>query len=138
MGFKENMKDWGGASLTFLSEDGERVVFMVVADPVLIEGKYGRTATKRIGIPCVTEEGFSLLTVGMRVGRRLAKHEGAFDDRVFELIRHGETGDTNTRYVLKVLEDPDVFATLSALAEQPIDPEELAESIEEATKLANS
>ena len=138
MGFKENMKEWGGASLTFLSEDGERVVFMVVADPVLIEGKYGRTATKRIGIPCVTEEGFSLLTVGMRVGRRLAKHTEAFDTRVFEIVRHGEQGDTNTRYVLTVLEDPDVYDTLAPLASVPVDPEELAESIDEATKLANS
>ncbi len=138
MTFRESMKDWGGASLTFLSDDGERVVFMVVDEPVLIEGKYGRTGTKRIGVPIVTVEGFSLLTVGMRVGRRLAKYEEVFATKVFELIRAGEPGDTNTSYALTVLEEPDTLATLSEIAKQPIEPDELKDAIAEAIRLANS
>jgi len=132
------MKEWGGASLTFLSEDGERVVFMVVGEPVLIEGKFGRTMTKRIGVPIVTIEGFSLLTVGMRVGRRLAKHEDCFRQRVFELVRNGEPGDKNTSYALTVIEEPDMLDTLTKIAEQPIDKAELKDAIDEAIRLANS
>ena len=100
MSWKEQMKEFGGADVAFLSEDGEIVTFVVVGEPQLIEGKYQKQDTKRIGIPCVTIEGFQLLVIGMRVGRRLSKHEEHFHEYAFELIRHGEAGDTKATYEL--------------------------------------
>jgi len=94
------MKEFGGADVAFLSEDGEIVTFVVVGEPQLIEGKYQKQDTKRIGIPCVTIEGFQLLVVGMRIGRRLSKSEDNFKVWAFELIRHGEAGDTKATYEL--------------------------------------
>ena len=117
--------------------DGERCVFMVAGDPVLILGKFKHKDTKRIGVPVVTIEGFSLLTVGMRVARRLCKYDKKFGDTVFELIRHGGEGDTGTVYELNAIDDGNTFTRLSAMVKVGIDPDELKASIEEATKLAN-
>ena len=36
--WKEKMKDWGGGDLTFLSSDGEVIMFVVVDEPQLLHG----------------------------------------------------------------------------------------------------
>lgn len=137
MSWKDKAREWGGGDITFLSEDGECITFAVVGEPELIVGKFGKAQTKRAGIPVVTIEGYTLLIVGMRIFRKLAKHCDGFDSKVFEIVRHGESGDTNTKYEFSVVEDPGVIETILEIAAKPIDPDEIAASIEAATSAAN-
>lgn len=136
MSWKERMKEFGGADVAFLSEDGEMITFVVVGEPCLIEGKYQKQDTKRIGVPCVTIEGFQLLIVGMRVGRRLSKHEEHFAKQAFELIRHGEPGDTHAKYELKRTEDAELEKQLIATAKGKNFTVEIDEAIESAKEIA--
>lgn len=136
MGWREKMKEFGGADVGFLSEDGELITFVVVGDPQLIEGKYQKQDTKRIGVPCVTIEGFQLLIVGMRVGRRLSKHEDHFAKQAFELIRHGEPGDTHARYELARTQDAELEKQLIATAKAGDFKAEILEAVESAREIA--
>jgi len=116
MSWKERMKEFGGADVSFLSEDGEIVTLVVVGEPELIEGKYQKQDTKRIGIPCVTIEGFQLLVIGMRVARRLSKHEDHYAEYAFEIIRHGIAGDTKATYELNRTQNTELEKKLLAMA----------------------
>ena len=136
MGFKEKMKELGGAALSFLTEDGECLEFMVAGDPELIEGKYKGKDTSRIGIPIFTLEGFSLLVIGKRVARRLAKYEKQFPTTVFLLIRHGESRSTDTTYELSIIDDKERVSKMQAIAKIGIDPDELKEAIASAREVA--
>lgn len=136
MSWKERMKEFGGADVAFLSEDGEMITFVVVGEPCLIEGKYQKQDTKRIGVPCVTIEGFQLLVVGMRVGRRLSKHEDVLHKQAFELIRHGEPNDSHAKYELKRTEDAELEKQLLAAAKGKDFKAEIAEAVESAQEIA--
>jgi len=130
------MKVFGGADVAFLSEDGEIVTFVVVGEPQLIEGKYQKQDTKRIGIPCVTIEGFQLLIVGMRVGRRLSKAEAMFKVFAFELIRHGEAGDTKATYELNRTGNTDLEKKLLASVSDTGYATEIEEAVTSAREIA--
>lgn len=108
MSWKDKMKDWGGGDLSFLSEDGEIVTFVIVGEPFLIVGRFKGNVTERVGCPVVTSDGFSLLVVGKRVARRLSKHEKHFLKQAFDLIRHGTAGDTKTTYELARCDQPEI------------------------------
>lgn len=136
MSFKEKMKQFGGAALSFLTEDGECLEFMVAGDPELIEGKYKGKDTARIGIPIFTTEGFSLLVIGKRVARRLAKYEKQFPTVVFLLIRHGESRSTDTIYELSTIADKERVAKFIEVAKVGIDKDELTEAIASAREVA--
>jgi len=136
MGWKEKMKEFGGADVGFLSEDGELISFVVVGEPVLIEGKYQKQDTKRIGVPCVTIEGFQLLIVGMRVGRRLSKHESVIYKQAFDLVRHGEPGDTHATYELTHCQDADLEKKLLEAAKAQDYDLEIIEAVEAAREIA--
>jgi len=112
MVWKEKIKEFGGGDLTFLSEDGEVLIFVVVGDPVLLEGKYKGKPSFKIGCPVVTEDGFVLFVAGKRLARKISKHEGTFDERAFMAIRHGGQNDINASYELKVLDNPDLTEQL--------------------------
>jgi len=57
------MKEFGGGNFTFLSTDGETLIFIVVGLPVLMEGTYKGKSQERVGCPIVTDEGFQYLYV---------------------------------------------------------------------------
>lgn len=105
MSWKEKVKEFGGGDLAFLSEDGEVINFIVVGEPELLQGKFKGQATEKVGCPIVTEDGFTLLIVGKRLFRKIAKHEDEFATCVFQAIRHGEQGDITATYDLKILDD---------------------------------
>ena len=136
MSWMEKMKEYGGADVAFLSEDGEMTTIVIVADPVLIEGKYLKKDTKRVGVPCVSIEGFQLLIVGMRVGRRLAKKEQHHPVWAFEIIRHGEPGETSARYEINRTKDAELEKKLLKDAEGLDYEEDLVEAIEAAQEIA--
>jgi len=136
MSWKDKMSEWGGGDVSFLSEDGEMIVFAVVGEPFLIEGKFRGTDTQRIACPVVTEDGFTLLVVGKRAARRLSKHEDDFKKAAFILIRHGEQGDTKTTYELKICDDIDLTKQLLKLAHTGKFTEDIQAAVEQAKKIA--
>ena len=116
MSWKEKMKDFGGGDLAFLSEDGEVIVFVVVGEPVLLEGKFKGRPSEKIGCPIVTADGFVLFVAGKRLARKISKYEEQFAHTAFMAIRHGVQGDIEATYELKVCPDKDLTQQLVEVA----------------------
>lgn len=129
------MKDWGGGDFTFLSSDGEVLTFIVVGLPVLMESHYKGQKGERIGCPCVTENGYQLFVCGKRVARKLSKVEKSFETHAIMVIRHGEEGDVNAKYAVKVLPEKETFAELCKIADSDFEPSMIPESVEAATEV---
>ncbi|KKN26674.1 hypothetical protein LCGC14_0872410 [marine sediment metagenome] len=138
MGFRDKVKEWGGGDLTFLSEDGEVVKFVVAGDPELIKGKFKGSDTKRAAIPIFTPDGQSLMVIGMRVVRRLSKYEEKFQTTAFQLVRSGEKGDQNSTYDLTIIDDKTITAKLINMLKAGLDKDELAESYKAAIEAASA
>lgn len=102
--WREKMKEWGGGDLTFLSSDGECIIFVVADDPVLLKGKFKGNESERIGCPVVTDEGFMLLIIGKRAARKLSKFESVFKEQALMITRHGVEGDINATYEVTALQ----------------------------------
>ena len=136
MTWKEKMQEWGGGEVSFLTEDGEVITFVVVGEPVLIKGKYRGQDTERIGCPVWTGDGFTLLVCGKRIARRLSKYEGHFKEWAFDVIRHGEQGDTKTRYEVCRCSDSELEKDLLKVAKAGVKPQELIEAVEAANEIA--
>lgn len=135
MSWKDKLKEWGGGDVSFLSSDGECVLFVIVDEPVLLTGKYKGNVQERIGCPIVTDEGFLLFVTGKRVGRKLSKFESRFKDAAFMVVRHGETGDINAKYDVTVLDDKAKTEQLFKLAKQEYKPTMLKQAVEDAEKI---
>ena len=132
MTWKESMKEFGGGDLAFLSEDGEAIKFIIVGEPVLLVGEYKGTPSRKIGCPVVTEDGFLLFVAGMRLARKITKHEEYFGSRVFMAVRHGVTGDANAKYDLQILDDADLATKLFTMAGQIDLPTAISEAVDAA------
>jgi len=137
MSWKERMKEFGGGNFTFLSVDGDTLVFIVVGEPVLIKTMFKKQEQERIGCPVVTDEGYQLYICGKRVARRLSKYEDMFDKSAMMVVRHGEEGDINCRYDVRVVPEPETFTRLAAIRDTGFTEDMIAESIEEASQVLN-
>jgi len=135
MSWKETMKEWGGGDVTFMSEDGEVLDFVICGDPILIEGKYKGKPQQRVGVPIVTEDGFSLFCTGKRLARKLSKFEDRFANTAFRVIRHGEENDVNARYPISVIEDKELTARLFKIKVKEYNQDVVDEAVEYATEL---
>ena len=135
MSWKEQVKEWGPASLQFLSSDGSSLSFIVVGDPILLEGTYMKKVQKRMGCPIVTEEGFFLFVGGLRIARKLATLEEKFLTHIITVTRHGGEGDVNTTYDVAASPDKDRVKALWTLAKTVFTKEALDEAIAEAVDI---
>jgi len=135
MAWKDKMKEWGGGDLTFLSSDGECLLFVVVDEPVLLEGKFKGNKQERIGCPVVTDEGFLLFITGKRVARKLSKFEDRFKDTAFMVVRHGESGDINCTYDVSALDDKAKTEQLFLIAKRDYKPAMLKQAIADAKEV---
>ena len=135
MTWKDKMKEWGGGDLTFLSSDGEVLIFVVVDMPQLLVGKFKGKEQERIGCPVVTDEGFLLFITGKRTARKLSKFESRFADSAFMVVRHGEAGDINCTYEVSVLDDKAKTEQLFAIAKREYKPALLKQAIEDAKEV---
>jgi hypothetical protein len=129
------MKDWGGGDFTFLSSDGETITFVVVGLPVLMESHYKGQKGERIGCPVVTDSGYQLYVCGKRVARKLAKIEKSFTTNAIMVVRHGEEGDQNAKYAVKVLPEKETFDALILIARSDFEPAMIKESVAAATEV---
>lgn len=138
MSWKDKMAEWGGGDVSFLSEDGEAIVFIVCGEPVLLESKYKGKVTERIAAPLITDDGFTLLVMGKRLARKLSKHEDKFVDTAFIAVRHGEQRDINTTYELTVLDDRERTLRLLKYLTDTYDPSMIDEAIAAAKDIMES
>jgi len=129
MSWKDKMKEFGGADLAFLSEDGETIQFVIVGEPMLLIGKYKGKPSEKIGCPVVTSDGFQLLVAGKRLARRMAKHEKNFKTDSFIAIRHGVQDDTDTSYELKVNDNKETTKLLFETAKRDFKPDMIDEAV---------
>ena len=129
------MKEFGGGNFTFLSTDGETLIFIVVGLPVKMIGAYKGKSQERIGCPIVTDEGFQLLVCGKRLARQLSKHEKTFKSHALMVTRVGIEGDVNSKYPVRVLPEQEQFDKLNAIASEDFSPDMIPEAIEAATKV---
>ena len=135
MSWKNKMMDWSGGDVTFLSEDGEVMDFVICGDPVLIEGKFKGKVQERVGVPVVTEDGFSLFVTGKRLARKLSKFEPKFNDSAFRAIRQGGEDDVKTRYPITVIDDKELTSRLMAIREKEFNKEILNAAVVYATEI---
>ena len=135
MAWKEKMKEYGGGDLTFLSEDGEVLFFVVVGDPVLLEGKYKGKPSVKIGAPVVTEDGFQMFVCGKRLARKISKYDGQYDKVAFLAVRHGEMGDINSTYELSLCDNKEKTKQLLAIAKRDFEPSMIAEAVTSALEV---
>jgi len=133
--WKDKMKEWGGGDLTFLSSDGEVIIFVVVDDPQLLVGKFKGNPQERIGCPVVTDEGFVLFITGKRVARKLSKFEDRFKDAAFMVVRHGEAGDINASYDVSLYDNEAKTEQLFAIASKEYKPPMLKQAIKDAKEV---
>lgn len=138
MSWKDKVKEFGGGDLAFLSEDGEVLDFIVVGEPVLLEGKFKGNPTEKIGCPVITDDGFVLFIVGKRLFRKIAKHEDCFFTNVLQATRHGEQGDIHATYDLKILNDESLLAKLQALQIDEFNPSMIDEAISSAKEVMST
>lgn len=135
MSWQDKAKEWGGGDVSFLSEDGEVVCFVVCGEPQQLTSKFKGTPTERIAVPVITLEGFSLLIIGKRLFRRLSKHEKKFKDTAFMVVRRGESGDSNTKYELTVLDDETLTANLFRTRDAEFKPAMITEAMKSAADI---
>ena len=133
--WKEKMKDWGGGDLTFLSSDGEVIMFVVVDEPQLLKGKFKGNPQERIGCPVVTDEGFVLFITGKRVARKLSKFEDRFKDSAFMVVRHGIEGDINASYEVSIYDNEAKTLHLFELAKKEYKQPLLKQAIKDAKEV---
>lgn len=138
MSWKEKMKEFGGGDLAFLSEDGEVISFVVVGEPVLLQGKFKGRPSEKIGCPIVTADGFALFVAGKRLARKISKYEEQFANTAFMAIRHGTQGDIEASYELKIVEDADVTKTLFEIKEREFTNDMIASAVESAEAVMRS
>ena len=132
MAWKDKAKEWGGGDVAFLSEDAEVITFVVCGEPFLMKSVYKKQEGERIAAPLMTIEGFQLLVIGKRVFRRLAKYEARFKDTAFMIIRHGESGDPNTKYELTPVDDETLTKKLLKLRKDDFKPEQIPDALKAA------
>lgn len=138
MTWKDKAKEWGGGDFTFLSSDGECLLFVIVDEPVLLKGTYKKNEQERIGCPVVTDEGFQLFVTGKRVFRKLSKFESVFPVSAFMVTRHGESGDINAKYDVSVLDDKAKTEQLFAIAKREYKPALLKQAVIDVQEVMSS
>lgn len=138
MSWKEKMKEWGGGDFTFLSSDGECIIFVVADEPALLISKFKGKEQQRIGCPIITDEGFSLFVTGKRVARKLSKFETQFKSQAFVVIRHGVEGDINATYEVSILDNKEKTTQLLTLREKEYKPALLKQAIEDVQEVMSN
>ena len=135
MSWYDKIKGLGGGDFTFLSSDGEVIVFVIADDPVIIASKFKGKEQTRVGCPVVTDEGFVLFITGIRVARKLSKFEGRFKDTAFMVVRHGGENDVNAKYDVRPLDDVAKTKQLLGMIKTEYSKEKLDAAVKDAKKV---
>ena len=135
MTWKEKMKEYGGGDFTFLSVDGEVIIFIVVGEPQLLHGRYKGNENERIGCPVVTDEGYLLFICGKRLARKISKLEKHFESKAIMAVRHGVEGDVNAKYDVTTVPEKETFERLLAIKKTDFKHAMIAESVKDCAEV---
>lgn len=138
MTWKDKMKEFGGGNFTFLSVDGEVIIFIVVGEPQLLEGHFKGKVNERIGCPVVTDEGYLLFICGKRLARKISKLESKFETHAIMAVRHGEEGDVNAKYDVTFVPEKDTFKRLHDIKTKDFKKVMIAESVADSAEVLNN
>ncbi len=138
MSWKEKMAEYGGADVTFLTEDGEQITFIICGECELVEGKYKNQPTRRIVAPVISADGFTMFVMGLRLARRLSKYEEQFNTVAFTVTRNGVKGDQNASYDLKASVDEATTKELFAYKQNEFSPDDVADALEAVREIIKS
>jgi len=138
MTWKDKMKEFGGGNFTFLSVDGEVLIFIVVGEPQLLHSTFKGKENERIGCPVVTDEGYLLFICGKRLARKISKLEKEFDSHAIMAIRHGLEGDVNAKYDVKVVPEQETFERLLKIKKADFKHAMIAESVADSAEVLNN
>ena len=138
MSWKDKMKEYGGGNFTFLSVDGEVLIFIVVGEPVLLESTYKGKKNERIGCPVVTDEGYMLFICGKRLARKISKLEKDFEKKAIMAVRRGLEGDVNAKYDVTVVPEKETFNRLQAIKKADFKRAMIQESIDDAAEVLHN
>lgn len=136
--WKDKMKEFGGGNFTFLSVDGEVLIFIVVGEPQLLQSTYKGKTNERIGCPIVTDEGYLLFICGKRLARKISKLEKSFDTKAIMAVRHGLEGDVNAKYDVTVVPEKATFERLDAIKKADFKKSMIAESVQDSAEVLNN
>ncbi|MCP3678957.1 MAG: hypothetical protein GY782_01135 [Gammaproteobacteria bacterium] len=129
------MKEFGGGDFTFISSDGEVLIFIIAGLPRLMESQFKGKAQERIGCPVITENGYQLLVCGKRVARKLSKFEADFETSAFMVVRHGVEGDINARYDVQKVPEKETFDALQKVKAEDFSEDMIEDSIKSALEV---
>lgn len=138
MTWKDKMKEFGGGNFTFLSVDGEVLIFIVVGEPQLLKGQYKGKPNDRIGCPVVTDEGYLLFICGKRLARKISKLEKSFATKAIMAVRHGLEGDVNAKYEVTAVPEKATFERLQAIKKKDFKKDMIAESVADSAEVLNN
>ncbi len=138
MSWKEKMKDFGGGNFTFLSVDGEVLIFIVVGEPQLLHSTFKGKENERIGCPVVTDEGYMLFICGKRLARKISKLEMHFESKAIMAVRHGAEGDVNAKYDVQIVPEQETFNRLIAIKKADFKTAMIPESVKDSADVLNN
>jgi len=138
MTWKDKMKEFGGGNFTFLSVDGEVLIFIVVGEPQLLHSTFKGKENERIGCPVITDEGYLLFICGKRLARKISKLEKQFETKAIMAVRHGLEGDVNAKYDVKVVPEKETFERLLAIKKADFKHAMIAESVADSAEVLNN
>jgi len=138
MTWKDKMKEFGGGNFTFLSVDGEVLIFIVVGEPQLLHSTFKGKENERIGCPVVTDEGYLLFICGKRLARKISKLEKQFETKAIMAVRHGLEGDVNAKYDVKVVPEKETFDRLLAIKKADFKHAMIAESVADSAEVLSN
>lgn len=138
MTWAKKMQEFGGGNFTFLSVDGEVLIFIVVGEPQLLKGRYKNKDNERIGCPIVTDEGYMLFICGKRLARKISKLEDSFKTKAIMAVRHGLEGDVNAKYDVATVPEKATFERLQAIKKSDFKPAMIAESVADSAEVLNN
>jgi len=132
------MKEFGGGNFTFLSVDGEVIIFIVVGEPQLLHSTFKGKENERIGCPVITDEGYLLFICGKRLARKISKLEKQFESKAIMAVRHGMEGDVNAKYDVSVVPEQETFDRLMAIKKADYKHAMIAESVKDSAEVLNN
>jgi len=138
MTWAKKMQEFGGGNFTFLSVDGEVLIFVVVGEPQLLKSSYKGKVNERIGCPIVTDEGYMLFICGKRLARKISKLESSFDSKAIIAVRHGSEGDVNAKYDVTAVPEKATFERLMAIKKKDFKKTMIAESVADSAEVLNN
>ena len=138
MTWKDKMKEFGGGNFTFLSVDGEVLIFIVVGEPQLLHSTFKGKENERIGCPVITDEGYLLFICGKRLARKISKLEKHFETNAIMAVRHGVEGDVNAKYDVLVVPEQATFDRLLAIKKADFKHGMIAESVKDSAEVLNN